>query len=800
MRRDGPARRRDRDGRRPARRPGRGRTAERTLVFVQRRAPAAHRHVDHEDDRSVDDVRDGAAAARQRRPLLVGLRRPVERPAHRHRPPREAAAGHRRRRRGARHRPLRAASRATGRSAGSWCRLRDASARQRAEQDHAALISTVAHELRSPLTSVKGFTATLLRRWERFTDDQKRLHAGDDRGRRRPGDPADHRAARHLPASTPAGSRCGAQPVDLPAAGRPARRAARGQRQRPAAGSSSTAADDLPEVWADPDRLDQILANLMENAVRHGDGTVTMDVVPRRRCRPRRDPERSSRSRQRRGRGHRRRAPARWSSPGSGTARARRHRPRPLHRARPRRGPRRPDHASAARAGGGAEFRFTLAVGAPGAPASGHLDVRPRRPTRRGRPPAGPARIPGLAPTAGPPAVPASTRGTQRLTGPARRARSRPTRGSERDVRTQHPVRPRRGRRARPGRDRRRGREALAAFAAAGTPRRAQGRPDRPPGRPQRRSPWPTARSAPCRRAPRPRPASGSARPAAAVGRALAARQAELEAERDARVLVEEAVDVTLPVRPAPARRPAPAELTAGAAAWTPSSGWAGRSPRARRSSRSGSTSTPSTSARTTRPGRCRTPSSSTRPTAVSCCAPRPRRCRSARMLERDAADLRRRPGQGVPHRRARRHAHPGLPPDRGAGRRQGPDHGAPARHAGPLRRRDVRRRAPRTRLRPSYFPFTEPSAEIDIVVLRLPRRRPGLPHLRRLRLDRAGRLRHGQPQGAARPAASTRTSTAGSPSARHRADAAAAPRRRPTCATSSRATSGSAEQFGMEV
>jgi len=34
----------------------------------------------------------------------------------------------------------------------------------------------------------------------------------------------------------------------------------------------------------------------------------------------------------------------------------------------------------------------------------------------------------------------------------------------------------------------------------------------------------------------------------AALGRALAARQAELEAERDARVLVEEAVDVTLPV------------------------------------------------------------------------------------------------------------------------------------------------------------------------------------------------------------------------------------------------------------
>ena len=39
----------------------------------------------------------------------------------------------------------------------------------------AQLLSTVAHELRSPLTSVKGFSATLLRRWDRFSDDQKRL-------------------------------------------------------------------------------------------------------------------------------------------------------------------------------------------------------------------------------------------------------------------------------------------------------------------------------------------------------------------------------------------------------------------------------------------------------------------------------------------------------------------------------------------------------------------------------------------------------------------------------------------------
>ena len=53
--------------------------------------------------------------------------------------------------------------------------LRSAVARARLERTRADLVSTVAHELRSPLTSVKGFTATLLDKWPRFTDDQKRL-------------------------------------------------------------------------------------------------------------------------------------------------------------------------------------------------------------------------------------------------------------------------------------------------------------------------------------------------------------------------------------------------------------------------------------------------------------------------------------------------------------------------------------------------------------------------------------------------------------------------------------------------
>ena len=54
------------------------------------------------------------------------------------------------------------------------------------------------------------------------------------------------------------------------------------------------------------------------------------------------------------------------------------------------------------------------------------------------------------------------------------------------------------------------------------------------------------------------------------------------------------------------------------------------------------------------------------------------------------------------------------------------------------------------TRFRPSYFPFTEPCAEVDLVCFVCRgagvARRRALPHLPRRGLDRVGRLRRGQP------------------------------------------------------
>jgi PAS domain S-box-containing protein len=156
--------------------------------------------------------------------------------------------------------------------------LRGTEARRRTERSHAELIATVAHELRSPLTSVKGFTATLLQKWERFTDDQKRLMLETV--------DADANRVTRLIAELLDISRIDAgrleirrQQVDLPSA---VRRHVDG---KIAAGVGSErfviqVHEPLPPLWADADKIDQVLANLLENAVRHGEGTVTIEVQP----------------------------------------------------------------------------------------------------------------------------------------------------------------------------------------------------------------------------------------------------------------------------------------------------------------------------------------------------------------------------------------------------------------------------------------------------------------------------------------------------------------------------------------
>ena len=53
--------------------------------------------------------------------------------------------------------------------------LREAGRRAHQAATGIEIVSTVSHELRSPLTSVKGYTSLLLNRWGRLRDDQKQI-------------------------------------------------------------------------------------------------------------------------------------------------------------------------------------------------------------------------------------------------------------------------------------------------------------------------------------------------------------------------------------------------------------------------------------------------------------------------------------------------------------------------------------------------------------------------------------------------------------------------------------------------
>ncbi len=154
--------------------------------------------------------------------------------------------------------------------------LRDTRHRAREELSRAELISTVAHELRSPLTSVKGFTSTLLAKWERFNDEQKRLmletvHADADRVTRLITELLD---IARIDSGRLVISR---QVVD------PGKVVARHVAGMVASGEDPErfrveVADNLPELWVDADKLDQVLSNLLENAIVHGEGSVTVLV------------------------------------------------------------------------------------------------------------------------------------------------------------------------------------------------------------------------------------------------------------------------------------------------------------------------------------------------------------------------------------------------------------------------------------------------------------------------------------------------------------------------------------------
>jgi signal transduction histidine kinase len=148
--------------------------------------------------------------------------------------------------------------------------LRSGRARARLDRERSDLVATVAHELRSPLTGVKGFVQALLNRWDRLNDEQKKLmlttvHADSDRLSRLITELLD--VARLDTGRLSMHSR----PCDV---GVLTHRVVESVRAGAPHRIDYSAPDDLPHVWADPDKFTQVLTNLLENAIRHGSPPV----------------------------------------------------------------------------------------------------------------------------------------------------------------------------------------------------------------------------------------------------------------------------------------------------------------------------------------------------------------------------------------------------------------------------------------------------------------------------------------------------------------------------------------------
>jgi two-component system phosphate regulon sensor histidine kinase PhoR len=146
------------------------------------------------------------------------------------------------------------------------------------QQAQTDFVSTVSHELRTPLTSIKGFADTILRAGDRLDASQQKRYIGIIK------DQADRltRLVEDLLAVSRLESRklqLTIRAIDLDEA---VQRVVRNLTDKAEKHTIVTKLPPgLPPVWADADRLEQILTNLIDNAIKYSPAGTTVTIVAR---------------------------------------------------------------------------------------------------------------------------------------------------------------------------------------------------------------------------------------------------------------------------------------------------------------------------------------------------------------------------------------------------------------------------------------------------------------------------------------------------------------------------------------
>jgi two-component system phosphate regulon sensor histidine kinase PhoR len=154
--------------------------------------------------------------------------------------------------------------------------FRDATSEQRLEAIRAEFVATVSHELRTPLAALHGAALTLTRRGQQLPTEtrEKLLAMIAAQSNRLASLVEDILLAGQLDAGS---LRVEREPFDAAAVTRAAVSEAR-QRAAMRAMLRVSASDDLPRVLGDEGRTHQILANLIDNAVKYSPAGSRIDV------------------------------------------------------------------------------------------------------------------------------------------------------------------------------------------------------------------------------------------------------------------------------------------------------------------------------------------------------------------------------------------------------------------------------------------------------------------------------------------------------------------------------------------